>query len=48
MTCAAAVLSASTSCQNFLGAGMPKRSRCGNSFLAFEQGIRRKACLERY
>jgi len=42
------ILTVSTSPGNFPGASLPKRSRCGNSFLAFGQGSCRKACLERY
>ena len=48
MICAAFILSASTSIQSDLGASLPKRSRCGNSFPAFGQGSRRKAYSERY
>ncbi len=43
MTCTAVILIASTSAQIFLVANLPKRSRCGNSFLAFGQGSGRKA-----
>ena len=48
MICTVLILSASASGQSDLSASLPKRSRCGNSFLAFGQGSRRKACLERY
>ena len=48
MMFAVVILNASASTQIFLGASLPQRSRCGNSFLALGQGIRRKACLERY
>ena len=48
MICTAFILSASASVQIYLDASLPKRSRCGISVLAFGQGSRRKACLERY
>ena len=48
MTRVALISSASASAQSFLGASLPRRSRCGSPFLAFGQGSRRKACLERY
>ncbi len=48
MICTALILSASTSAQSFLGTTLPKRSRCGSPFLAFGQGVSRKAFYERY
>ena len=48
MICTAVILSISSSTQSLLGINLPKRLRCGNSFLAFGQGSRRKACFERY
>ncbi len=43
MTYTTMILNASTSPRNFLVAILPKRSRCGNSFLALGRGGGRKA-----
>jgi hypothetical protein len=43
MICAAVILSASTSAQNFLRTSLPERLRLGSSFLALGQGSGRKA-----